>query len=140
MITAVDTNVIIALWDTDADLNTLAQRALEDELASGGLRVAAPVYAELLAFPGRDARFLDSFFADTGIIIDWDLDQAVWRAAGRAFQNYAARRKKQPGNVPRRILADFLIGAHADENEYTLLTMDTGLYRTAFPRLSIATL
>jgi predicted nucleic acid-binding protein len=91
----------------------------------------------LLAYRGRTEEFLDSFFAETGIAIDWDLSEAIWRSAGLAYQSYAARRRKQRGSEPRRIQADFLIGAHALENGYRLLTFDDRLYRAAFPRLSI---
>ena len=37
----------------------------------------------------------------------------------------------------RRILADFLIGAHALHNGFSLLTLDDRLYRAAFRRLAI---
>src|ERR1700730_10322450 len=69
--------------------------------------------------------FLDSFFHDTGINIDWALDESVWRTAGRAFQGYAARRRKQRDAGPRRILAAFLIGAHALEREVTHCSRST---------------
>lgn len=42
--------------------------------------------------------------------------------------------------APRRILADFLIGAHALHSGYRLLTLDDRFYRTAFPRLSLLTI
>ena len=29
--------------------------------------------------------FLDSFCKETGIAVDWNLNEATWRAAGRAF-------------------------------------------------------
>jgi hypothetical protein len=45
-----------------------------------------------MAAPGRDERFLDVFLRDTGIAVDWDLDQATWRSAGKAYQAYAANR------------------------------------------------
>ncbi len=135
MTTAIDTNVIIALWDTAASVSMAAQAALDAALGRGALVIAAPVFAELMAAPGRDEAFLNSFFLDTGIAIDWDLDEAIWRAAGRASQVYAARRRRQRDSVPRRILADFLIGAHALRGGYGLLTLDKGLYRSAFPDL-----
>lgn len=91
----------------------------------------------MLALPGRTENMLDGFFAATAIRIDWDLTEQIWRAAGRAFQNYAARRSKD--NLPRRILADFLIGAHASVNRYRLMTLDQRRYRTAFPKLEIVT-
>ncbi len=139
MTTALDTNIIVALWDKDEALNSLAQSALDTALGRGNLVVAAPIFAELMAFPGRSEAFLDSFFKDTGITIDWNLHEAVWRAAGRAFQTYVARRRKQRDAGPRRTLADFLVGAHAVQNGYRLLTLDDRLYRAAFPRLSIMT-
>ena len=74
---------------------------------------------------------------DTGITIEWNLDETIWRAAGRAFQAYAGRRSKQGQAGPRRILADFLVGAHALQKGYRLLTLDDRLYRAAFPGLKI---
>jgi predicted nucleic acid-binding protein len=140
MTTAIDTNVLVALWNEDDTLNTLARSALDDALGRGRLVIAAPVFAELLAAPARNEGFLDSFCRETGIEVEWDLSEAVWRAAGRAFQNHAGRQKKQRSSGARRILADFLIGAHAMQRGYRLLTLDDGLYRTAFPRLSLAIL
>ena len=137
MSTALDTNIVVALWGRDSALNTQVESALDSALREGALIVASPVFAELMAFPGRTEAFIDSFFKDTGVQIDWNLNEAVWRAAGRAFQSYAARRKKQHDSGPRRILADFLIGAHALERDYRLLTLDDRLYRAAFPSLQI---
>ena len=59
--------------------------------------------------------------------------------AGRAFQAYAERRRKQRDQGARRLLADFLIGAHAFANGFRLLTLDEGLDRAAFPSLAIET-
>ena len=70
-------------------------------------------------------------------MIDWTTDESIWRVAGKAFQKYANRRQKQKVGSPRRILADFLIGAHAVEKGYGLLTLDYGIYRAAFPKLQI---
>jgi predicted nucleic acid-binding protein len=139
MTTAIDANIVVALWNEDDALNTLARSALDAALGRGSLVIAAPVFAELLAAPSRDEAFLDSFCRETGISVDWSLDEVIWRTAGRAFQLYVARRRKQRGSGQRRILADFLIGAHAIQNGFRLLTMDHRLYRAAFPRLIIST-
>jgi predicted nucleic acid-binding protein len=135
--TAIDTNVIVALWDGDSRLSSAAQSALDDALERGTLVTTATVFAELMAAPGRSQAFLDAFFRETGIQIDWDFDEAVWWAAGRAFQGYAGCRRKQRDPGPRRILAEFLIGAHAQEGGHSLLTLDDHLYRTAFPGLTV---
>jgi predicted nucleic acid-binding protein len=137
MTTAIDSNVLIALWGPDSGLGLAAQSALDDALGRGSLVVSAPVFAELMAGPARSENFLNSFFADTGVTVDWALPEKVWRAAGHAFQQYSARRRQQRGPGPRRILADFLIGGHASELGYRLLTLDVRLYRAAFPGLAL---
>lgn len=137
MVTAVDTNVLVALWNPADALNFRAQSGLDIALNQGSLVIAAPVYAELLAEPQRTESFLDSFCAQTGVLVDWDLPEPVWRAAGRAYRHYAVRRKAHGTSSPRRILADFLIGAHALHHGMRLLTLDDHLYRAAFPRLHV---
>jgi hypothetical protein len=135
--TAIDTNIIIALWGVDPVFSAAAQSALDSALQCGGLVVCPAVFAELMAAPGRDEAFVDAFFRDTGIRVDWTPDERVWRAAGGAFQAYASRRRRQREPGPRRILADFLIGAHAFQSARHLLTLDDRFYKAAFPKLTV---
>jgi hypothetical protein len=102
--------------------------------------VAAPVFAALAAGPGRSEDFVNGFFEDLGIAIDWALGEAIWRSAGRAFRGYAERRRKHRDPRARRILADFLIGTHAAAHDYRLLTLDERPYRAAFSTLKIETI
>lgn len=139
MTTAVDTNVVIALWDRDSALSLAALTALDAAFNRGTLVAAAPVFAELIAAPGRNEAFVTSFFEETGIGIHWELPEQVWRLAGRTFQAYAERRRKQRDAGARRILADFVIGAHAVSNGCRLLTLDDRLYRSSFPTLAVET-
>ena len=139
MTTALDTNVLSAAWNEDETLNRAATTALENVQKKGQMVICGVVYAELVAAPGRTESFVDQFCEDAGIRVDWELKEKVWRTAGAAFQGYAARRKKQRGTQPRRLLADFLIGAHALENGYRLLTLDSGVYQASFPRLTLET-
>ena len=138
MTTVIDTNVLIALWDADNTLNSAAQAGLDEAFRRGSLVIPAPVYTELMASPHRSETFLDSFLHDTGISVEWILVEAIWRAAALAFQRHAARGKKQRGSGPRRILADFLIGAYARENRFRLLTLDERFFGINFPDLTIA--
>jgi predicted nucleic acid-binding protein len=109
--------------------------------AQGPLVVAPAVYAELVAAPDREMAFVDTFLAEARIRVDWMLDETVWRAAAHAYRGYAARRRVQADDAgPRRILADFIIGAHAVQAEAVLLTLDARLYRAAFPSLRLRTL
>ncbi len=139
MTTSIDTNVIVALWDKDPDVSTPAQQALDAALGRGSLVLSGPVFAELMAAPGRTEAFLNRFCSETGLVVEFDLDEDIWRLAGRAFQAYASRRRKQRDPGPRRILADFLIGAHADQRGYRLLTLDDHLYQAAFSNLTVIT-
>jgi len=139
MTTAIDTNVLVALWDTDPRLNTAAQVALDAAQERGGLVISGAVYAELLALPGRTENMLDEFFDVTAIRVDWESSEQLWRLAGRAFQGYVGQRNRKKQELPRRILADFFIGAHASVNRCRLMTLDQRLYHTAFPKLEIVT-
>jgi predicted nucleic acid-binding protein len=138
MTTAIDSNILIALWNEDEALNVLARSVLDAALGRGELVIAAPVYAELSAAPSRTEPFLDSFCRETGIRVDWSFGEEVWRSAGRAYQRYVSRRRRQNDSAPRRILTDFVIGAHAMYNGFRLLTLDDRLYRAAFPKLVIS--
>jgi len=114
-----------------------AKSALETAQAKGGLIIPAPVFAELTAAPGRTQGFLEKFCEESGIQIDWNISETMWRSAGIAFAKYAARRRKAGEEGPRRILADFLIGAYAAELGFALLTLDRRLYRSAFPTVEM---
>ena len=115
----------------------LAAPSEVNSLPERSRRVATEHEPERRRF-GRSEDFLNSFFRATGIRIDWTQGEHVWRTAGRAFQRYASRKKQ--GGGPRRILADFLIGAHAVEGGHCLLTLDNHLYRAAFPALALVRL
>ena len=137
MTTSIDSNIIVALWRQDDPLNDIAAKMLIRARKQGRLIVSAPVYAELMGDPRRTESELNEFFLDTGISVDWTLEEKVWREAGRANRGYIQRRRLSGGQIPRRILTDFLIGAHALVRGYSLLTFDQRLYAAAFPTLSI---
>ena len=102
-----------------------------------GTTVVAPaVYAELVA--GRDESFVDRFLSEKEIEVDWSLGEEIWRTAGTRYGTYARTRRRQRGDAgPRRILADFLIGAHALHLTAGLLTSDERIYGTFFPELRV---
>lgn len=138
MTIAVDTNVIADLFQGDPGQAQEARVTLREAARRGDLLISAPVYAELLAGPEANAEQLDAFLRDAGIRVVWDLDEAVWRLAALGYRGYAARRRAQcdaPG--PRRILTDFVIGAHASLHATALLTSDARVFRAAFPGLAI---
>ena len=137
MTTAIDTTVIVALLDESQVLDEQVEDALETAATTSALIISAPVYAELLAFRGRKEAGLDLFLADTDIRVDWEIDEPVGRLAGLAHQAFAVRRRQQKSEAPRRLLTDFIIGAHALTSGYSLLTLDQRHYRAAFPKLKL---
>jgi predicted nucleic acid-binding protein len=137
MTTSIDTNIIVALWLKSDPLNRTAAELLERAHEAGELVISAPVFAELMGDPARNEAELSAFLVDTGVSVDWIMPEAAWREAGRAFQGYIRRRRSGAGALPRHILTDFLIGAHAMVHGYRLLTFDRRLYAAAFPALTI---
>ena len=137
MTISIDTNVIAAVWNKNHAQNSVASRALGDLIAQENLVVSGPVYSELMAGPLRTEEALDLFFHDTGIQVDWVMDESIWREAGRAYTGYVRRRTRSRGGESRRILTDFLIGAHALSRGNSMLTLDKELYRVSFPTLQI---
>jgi len=135
---AVDTNVLVALFTGTEREAEVAALALSDAARKGGLVICGAVYAELLAAPNQSEAELETFLTDTKIGMDWPLDREIWSAAGRAYYGYAERRRRQKGDAgPRRILADFVIGAHATNRTDRLLTTDPQLYQTNFRDLEL---
>ncbi len=103
----------------------------------GALVICAPVYAELLAYPKVTNQFVQNFLTNTGIQTDFSLNQAVWQQAGEAFANYAKQCRNSSGGQPKRLLVDFLVGAHALLETDRLITLDPKRYQNDFPNLVI---
>ena len=137
MVTSIDSNAMTLLWVQDIGWSQRASSALEAAARLGPLIVCGPVFAELMGLPGRNPRQLQSLLEASGIQIEWNLGETVWQAAGVAYQDYVQRRKKSGGGLPRRMLTDLLIGAHASVRGYALLSMDQDIYRAAFPDLRL---
>jgi hypothetical protein len=134
--TAIDTNIISAVWSGSAPsghvTSVLAQAANE-----GALVICAPVYVELMAYPNATAQFLDEFLASTRVKVDFVIDEPVWRETAQRFAAYARRRRKSGGGEPKRLLVDFLIGAHALLHADRLFTLDPHRFTKDFPKLQL---
>lgn len=138
MTSAVDTNVVVALLAGTEVETAITQKALVNAATNGSVVICAPVYAELMATPGMGEDGLYTFLEATDVGVDWSLEEAVWRNAGRAYRSYAERRRKQRGDAgPRRILADFVIRSHATASADRLLTPAPQLFRANFHGLEV---
>jgi hypothetical protein len=136
MKTAIDSNILSAFWSNEPSAARIEQE-LKDSRAQGSLVVCAPVYVELAAHPLVSPGFLDKFLAETGIAVEFILDEPVWRKAAEGFTAYAERRRRSGGASPKRLLPDFLIAAHALLRADRLFTLDPTRYQQDFPQLRL---
>ncbi|MGH9412221.1 MAG: type II toxin-antitoxin system VapC family toxin [Terriglobales bacterium] len=134
MRTALDTNIISTQWAGTGrapEMTTL----LDDCRREGSLIVAGVVYAELLARPNSSIGLVNEYLISTGIEIALETSAELWEQAGSAYADYCRRRSQSGGGESKRLLADFIIGAHAMRNADRLATLDPARYRAAFPDL-----
>jgi predicted nucleic acid-binding protein len=132
--TSVDSNVILAAVAQREEHHAAAVQLLRDARAEGPLFISPVVYAELMAST-RPAAMQD-FLAMARISVAWSMPMEVWDLAGRSFGDYARRRRS--GNLPHRLIADFLIAAHAAHHGLRVLTFDRTVYDAMFPHLLVA--
>ncbi|WP_165795403.1 type II toxin-antitoxin system VapC family toxin [Deinococcus koreensis] len=126
--TCLDTNVILSLRFQEPTAPQVA--TLLDRLDR--VMVCGPVVVELSPRdPGAEG-----WLSQQGIEIDWTLDQAVWRRVALLHREHALRQRRSGGGAPRRVLTDYLIGAHAEVNGYALCTLNARDYRS-FTELTV---
>lgn len=130
MITFVDTNILLDVFLPDPIHGESSSAALEKAFHEGSLIVNEIVYAELA--PQFDSRkLLNDVLGKLGIqMVVADAEIAF--SAGETWKIYRKKQGKRD-----RIIADFLIGAHALLKADRLLTRDRGFYKDYFKRLVI---
>ena len=128
MITSVDTNVLLDVFVSSAPHHSQSQEWLIGAYDRGAILVCDVVYAELVPAFG-DRTSLDKALREINATVS-PIDTAIAYEAGLRWARY-----RQAGGSRERIIADFLIGAHAIANVDTFLTRDRGFYATYFPEL-----
>ena len=136
MKTALDTNIVSGLI-TETSRTAEIVGHLNHCRNEDSLVISAPVYSELLAHPRVTLPFLNRLLNVTGIVVDFDMSQNLWTMAGLRFSRYSLRRQKATREIPKRLLADFVIGAHALTAADHLMPYDTKGYRKDFPELRL---
>ena len=129
MITAVDTSVLLDVFLADDRYGEQSKEQLRAAYDSGAIIICDIVYAELVpAF--RDRAVLDRALQEINATTS-PVDAAIAYDAGVRWMRY-----RQAGGPRKRIITDFLIGAHAVAVAQTFLTRDRGFFSTYFPELS----
>lgn len=134
MRTALDANVISSIWSSEESASRLLDQ-LDEAVQWGSLVICPVVYAELHAYPRMTRNKIEEFLESSRIAVDWHMGREIWDLASERFAGYANRRRREKRPEPRRMLADFLIGGHAQLQADRLLTLDKRRFRHDFPEL-----
>ncbi|MBF6594467.1 MAG: type II toxin-antitoxin system VapC family toxin [Thermaceae bacterium] len=130
---SLDTNVVFSALNPADVHHARSRRLLSKHGAVEALALSPVVYAELMASP--DAPGIQLFLEKAQIVTLWEMPEVVWEGAGRAFGQYA--RLRRGGALPRRIVADFLIAAHAQHHGLGVMSFDHTVYAAVFPGLRL---
>ena len=131
MITAVDTNVLVDILEADRKFGPSSRHALRECLHNGSVVACEVVWAEVATAYAEEMAGVTQDLRNIGVVFSPMSEQAALKAA----ECWAAHR--QGGGTRDRIVADFLIGAHALVQCDRLLTRDREFYRGYFKSLQV---
>jgi predicted nucleic acid-binding protein len=130
MITAVDTNILLDVFLPDKKHCDDSRELLKSAYNEGALIICEIVYAELAPqFSSRDE--LDKALNTINLTISLT-DIEIAYMAGEKWGLYRKR-----GGTRKRIITEFLIGAHALMKADRFLTRDRGFFHSYFSDIDI---
>ena len=133
---AIDSSVLIDFLGNDPVAADAADLALRRALASGPVVACDVVLAEVVTGLGNGSTVMDAL-EELGIdFLPLELRSAV--RAGEMQRRYVERRRAALGRPEApRVVADFLVGAHALLQCQGLITRDAGFFRDYFKGLKV---
>jgi len=131
----VDTCLLIDVAEADPAFG-VASAALLDAKRPEGLTICPVTYAELAPVFHGDAAAQNEFLAHLGVAWTEVWTQTDTLAAHGAWHRYVAG--KRVGRIPKRPVADILIGAFAGLRD-GLLTRNADDFKAVFPTLTLLT-
>jgi predicted nucleic acid-binding protein len=129
----VDTCLLIDVAEADASFGAASAELIESKRPEG-LTICPVSYVELAPVFNGDASAQNEFLFHLGAAWPAEWSAADTLAAHEAWDRYV--KAKRSGEVPKRPVADVLIGAFASRFD-GLLTRNEGDFRRVFPALKI---
>ena len=130
MLTAVDSSVLLDVLTDSPSHADSSEKALRKAASEGGLIICESVLAEIRpAFARKEDA--EQFLGDWELRFVPSAPQSAL-LAGEIFAVYLRR-----GGKEGRVMADFLIGSHAQVHADRLLARDRGYLRDYFARLRL---
>ena len=130
----VDTCLLIDVAEADPKFGVASAKLLDLKRADG-LTICPVTYIELAPVFNGDQAAQNEFLFNLGLSWPEPWTQSDTEEAHRAWHRYVAARRT--ARVPKRPLADILIGAFASRCD-GILTRNESDFRTVFPKLVIA--
>jgi predicted nucleic acid-binding protein len=127
---AIDSSVLLDVLTADARYADASEACVGEALAADDVVVCDAVIAEVQAMLDTSASLMDTL-ASLGIRYEPTAEQAAVRAG------HMNKRFRSRGGQRERVVADFLIGAHALLQCNGLITRDDGFFRDYFKGLKL---
>ena len=130
MTSALDTSVLVDVLWGDPKYGKNSRIALEVAAREGAIIASPVVVAELRQAYRTDDEVTEMLFELGVHVTAIELEDGLY--AGRVHRRY-----REAGGTRTRILADFLIGAHALHRADRLIARDRGFFREHFENLEV---